>query len=107
MIAERAGISPRTFFNHWATKEAALLGVVFTDADGIGDALRARPAEEAPTVALRAVLPQLGVGGDHPHPLPQHRAQRHGGRLLGRARCCGSGCGWSPPTPRCGSCASR
>lgn len=56
MIAERAGISPRTFFNHWATKEAALLGVVFTDADGIGDALRARPAEEAPTVALRAVL---------------------------------------------------
>ena len=56
MIAERAGISPRTFFNHWATKEAALLGVVFTDADGIGDALRARPCEEAPTVALRAVL---------------------------------------------------
>lgn len=56
MIAERAGISPRTFFNHWTTKEAALLGVVFTDADGIGDALRARPAEEAPTRALRAVL---------------------------------------------------
>lgn len=56
MIAERAGISPRTFFNHWATKEAALLGVVFTDADGIGDALRERPAGEAPTAALRAVL---------------------------------------------------
>lgn len=56
MIAERAGISPRTFFNHWATKEAALLGVVFTNAEGIGDALRERPAEEGPTTALRAVL---------------------------------------------------
>nr|WP_042342680.1 TetR/AcrR family transcriptional regulator [Brachybacterium muris] len=56
MIAERAGISPRTFFNHWATKEAALLGVVFTDPDEIGDALRARPLDEPAPVALRAVL---------------------------------------------------
>src|SRR5690625_8011977 len=55
MIAERAGISPRTFFNHWATKEAALLGVVCTDAAGIGGALRARPAEEAATVAPREI----------------------------------------------------
>ena len=28
MIAERAGVSTRTFFNHWATKESAILGVV-------------------------------------------------------------------------------
>lgn len=27
MICERAGVSPRTFFNHFETKEAALLGV--------------------------------------------------------------------------------
>lgn len=28
MIAQRAGVSPRTFFNHWSTKESAILGVV-------------------------------------------------------------------------------
>lgn len=56
MIAERAQISPRTFFNHWATKEAALLGVVFTDPEEIGQALRDRPADEPPAAALRAVL---------------------------------------------------
>lgn len=28
MIAERAGVSTRTFFNHWAAKESAILGVV-------------------------------------------------------------------------------
>lgn len=56
MIAERAGISPRTFFNHWATKEAALLGLVFTDPEEMGEALRARPSEEPPAQALRAVL---------------------------------------------------
>ena len=27
MIAERAGVSTRTFFNHWATKESAILGI--------------------------------------------------------------------------------
>ncbi|GAB4096884.1 TetR/AcrR family transcriptional regulator [Brachybacterium horti] len=28
MIAQRAGVSTRTFFNHWSTKESAILGVV-------------------------------------------------------------------------------
>lgn len=28
MIAERAGVSTRTFFNHWVTKESAILGVI-------------------------------------------------------------------------------
>ncbi|NVP72842.1 TetR/AcrR family transcriptional regulator, partial [Vibrio cholerae O1 biovar El Tor] len=27
MIAERAGVSTRTFFNHWVTKESAILGI--------------------------------------------------------------------------------
>ena len=56
MIAERADISPRTFFNHWATKESAVLGLVYEDIDALGDALRARPASEEPRSALRAVL---------------------------------------------------
>lgn len=28
MIAQRAGVSTRTFFNHWPTKESAILGVI-------------------------------------------------------------------------------
>ncbi len=32
MIARRAGVSTRTFFNHWSTKEAAILGVVGDEA---------------------------------------------------------------------------
>lgn len=56
MIAERAGISQRTFFNHWATKESAVLGLVYEDIDALGNALRARPADEDPRLSLRGVM---------------------------------------------------
>ena len=75
MIAERAGISPRTFFNHWATKEAALLGVVFTDPDEVGDALRARPRDEPAAVALRAVLRDWMAAVPHDQDLRDLRKQ--------------------------------
>jgi AcrR family transcriptional regulator len=55
-IAAAADMSPRTFFNYFASKEDAL---VATDQQGIEQLtgrLLARPAGEAPLEALRAVL---------------------------------------------------
>ena len=55
-IAARAGVSPRTFFNYYATKEAALIGWDDDVTARTAAAVRARPAEESVTQALRAVL---------------------------------------------------
>jgi AcrR family transcriptional regulator len=55
-IAAEADVSPRTFFNYFATKEDALSAV---DREAVAEsceALAARPAEEAPLAALRAVF---------------------------------------------------
>lgn len=54
-IAAAADVSPRTFFNYFATKEDALST---TDADALEEllaALAARPADEPPLLALRAL----------------------------------------------------
>jgi AcrR family transcriptional regulator len=54
-IADRADVSPRTFFNYYPSKVDAVLGL---DPDGPrqqADALLARPADESPVQALRAV----------------------------------------------------
>jgi AcrR family transcriptional regulator len=54
-IADRADVSPRTFFNYYPSKVDAVLGL---DPDGHrqqADALLARPADESPVQALRAV----------------------------------------------------
>lgn len=59
MIAERAGISPRTFFNYWTTKEAAIIGVRTDGEDQLLELLRARPAEESAATALRASIREL------------------------------------------------
>ncbi|MBP2410639.1 TetR/AcrR family transcriptional regulator [Brachybacterium fresconis] len=56
MIARRAGVSTRTFFNHWTTKDAAVLGVITGDSLEVSDRLRAELAEHSPREALRAVL---------------------------------------------------
>lgn len=55
-IASAADVSPRTFFNYFASKEDALVG---NDPDlprTVGDALAARPSAEDPVAALRAVF---------------------------------------------------
>ncbi|WP_169795369.1 TetR/AcrR family transcriptional regulator [Kribbia dieselivorans] len=52
-MAARAGVSARTFFNYFATKEAALLG---SDPDTpaiIEESLLGRPADEPPLTSLR------------------------------------------------------
>lgn len=55
-ICADAGVSPRTFFNYFATKEEA----VFSLDDGIPDLIAAmiteRPADEGPLEAIRAVF---------------------------------------------------
>lgn len=55
-ISRAADVSPRTFFNYFATKEDAILGV---DPERVADAaerLASRPADEAPLQALLATL---------------------------------------------------
>jgi len=55
-IAEAAGVSPRTFFNYFSTKDEAILGVVRLDQSPLRDDLVSRPANEAPLDALRAAF---------------------------------------------------
>ncbi|WP_236790442.1 TetR/AcrR family transcriptional regulator [Amycolatopsis sp. GM8] len=54
-ICAKAGVSPRTFFNYFETKDEAMLAIEI-----VGPAVRQRiidrPADEMPLTALRAVL---------------------------------------------------
>ncbi|MFE5777363.1 TetR/AcrR family transcriptional regulator [Brachybacterium sp. NPDC056505] len=59
MIAERAGISPRTFFNHWASKESAVLGLPVLGPDESWRALLTVSPGATPEQALREVLRQI------------------------------------------------
>jgi len=55
-IAESADVSPRTFFNYFPTKDDAVIGLDPLHAAQLTEALAARPADETPVQALRAVL---------------------------------------------------
>ena len=55
-IAAAAEVSPRTFFNYFATKEDAFVGADPTAADRLAAAVVARPDEETPLTAVRHVL---------------------------------------------------
>ena len=54
-IAERADVSTRTFFNYFPTKVEAVVGIDPDDRLRTVEALAARPADESPVDALRAV----------------------------------------------------
>jgi AcrR family transcriptional regulator len=54
-IADRADVSPRTFFNYFPTKFDAVVGLDPTAAQQLVDAFSGRPAHESPVEALRAV----------------------------------------------------
>lgn len=56
MIAERAGVSPRTFFNHWGAKESAVLGLPVLGPDESWRALLTVCPDATPEEALREVL---------------------------------------------------
>jgi AcrR family transcriptional regulator len=55
-IAEAADVSPRTFFNYFPSKEAALLGADPDRTEAIRRRLVEEPAEKSPMQALRTVL---------------------------------------------------
>jgi AcrR family transcriptional regulator len=55
-IADAAGVSPRTFFNYFSSKEEAIVGVDGGVLTEMAEALRDRPAEENAVEALRAIL---------------------------------------------------
>src|SRR4051795_4333102 len=54
-IAERADVSPRTFFNYFTSKDDAVLGLDPTGPQRQAAALLARPAGESALQVLRAV----------------------------------------------------
>jgi AcrR family transcriptional regulator len=55
-IAAAADVSPRTFFNYFATKEDAFIGADPTVAQRLAAAVVARPAKESALTAVRVVL---------------------------------------------------
>src|SRR5215211_796198 len=64
-IAAAAGVSPRTFFRHLATKEELLLGPARHAGAAIVSLLEQRPSREAPDVALaRAIVARASAFED-------------------------------------------
>ncbi|MEV4601042.1 TetR/AcrR family transcriptional regulator [Amycolatopsis sp. NPDC049253] len=54
-ICDKAGVSARTFFNYFDSKEAAVFSLALTP-DGVRAGVAARPASERPLATLRAVF---------------------------------------------------
>src|SRR5919206_1142741 len=54
-IAQRADVSPRTFFNYFPAKDDAVLGLDPGATDRMVEAYADRPPGESPVQALRAV----------------------------------------------------
>ncbi len=66
MIAEAAVVSPRTFFNYFPTKEAALLGPGSEEAAEVERFWASRPVTESALETLRAlVLDRTATFGEH------------------------------------------
>jgi AcrR family transcriptional regulator len=54
-IAEAAGVSPRTFFNYFSSKDDAIAGIAPSDSSELLDDLLAQPDEVSPLEALRGM----------------------------------------------------
>lgn len=60
-IAERAGVSARTFFNYFPTKESAILGMGPDQAGRVAQWLRDEPAEVTPEEAVRSCFTRYAL----------------------------------------------
>lgn len=78
-IAAAAGVSPRTFFNYFASKEDAIVGSTESSTSRVVQELLSCPASEAPIDALRAAV---HAGADHLEADPDDWIIRH--RLVTR-----------------------
>lgn len=61
-IADRAGVSRRTFFNYFTGIEGVVAAGLAEPLERMADALRRRPAEEEPLVAIVAALREEPLG---------------------------------------------
>jgi AcrR family transcriptional regulator len=61
-IAAAADVSPRTFFNYFSSKDDAVVGLDPAMAEVQAETFLARPAEESPVQALRAIAREQAVG---------------------------------------------
>lgn len=87
-IADAAGVSPRTFFNYFSSKEDAIVGIAPAQSSALLADLLARPDDEPPLDALRAVVlaaaERLQAGGDD-WVIRHHLIQRHHSLAVSRA----------------------
>ena len=60
-IAARAGVSPRTVFNYFATKEQAILGFDPARSRELGQSVLDRPPRETPLAALRGAFIEIAT----------------------------------------------
>ena len=60
-IAARADVSPRTFFNYFSTKDDAVVGLDPTAPQHLAEQFAARPADETPVAAIRAVHREMAA----------------------------------------------
>jgi AcrR family transcriptional regulator len=65
-IAAAADVSPRTVFNHFGTKDEAILGIDADRRTAIVASVNARPAGETPLQALAGVFAHLMTDDDAP-----------------------------------------
>ncbi|MPZ74529.1 MAG: TetR family transcriptional regulator [Nitriliruptorales bacterium] len=87
-IADRAGVSRRTFFNYFSSKEEAVLGGDAARAQRLAELLAARPDDEPVWDAVRGAWAQLLA--DHGEPqrdwLARARLVRSNPSLMGQQR---------------------
>ena len=74
-ITESADVSVRTFFNYFTSKDDALFAPDPDGAEALAVELAARPADEAPVAALRAVFGQLAESFVGREPMWQARLE--------------------------------
>lgn len=65
-IAQTAGVSPRTFFNYFASKEEALVTQAAESSEQVRQLLLARPVDESPMKALHNALLESDYFGADP-----------------------------------------